>query len=133
LNISYRISAGFVIMAALLNGAVSAISGNPYIKNPGCGELQLTDVARFSGIVAFPLLVIILLRGIRSRPVPRALAGVALIALLIAAQSQLTRITNCETAGEIITTILWMLTLVVMCLHQIIQQTQPENPPADRP
>src|ERR1700709_583386 len=98
MTISYRLTSGFVIMAALLNGAVSAISGNPFAQTPGCGPLELSDVARIAGISAFPLLVLMLLRGIRNRAVPWFLAVVALLALVTAAQSQFSRIAHCQTA-----------------------------------
>jgi hypothetical protein len=115
-------------MAALLNGAVNAISGNPYANVAGCGELQPSTITAAGFFIAFPLLVVTLLKGIRGRTVPLLVPAVALLALTVTAASLFERITHCQTIPELITFFLWMAALALMCLHHLVQRSEPVNP-----
>jgi len=83
---------------------------------------QIPATVRLSAFVWFGSFLVLLVQGLRNRPVPRWLAIVCLIALVPSVNHELWRVQRCYTTLNAVAFWIWISAVAVMCLHQVVQR-----------
>jgi hypothetical protein len=137
MKVSYRASAGAVVVVLVLLAAtrslsvewaqpapVSTIDGASVIAFNPCWPLHLTPLAKVAVVVWLGSFVILMTQGLRNRSVPRwlSITSVIAFAFLVYREVVWRQATECYTRLFALRGSLFVLAVGLMCLHQILQR-----------
>jgi hypothetical protein len=127
--ISYRWTSGAVLFWFALQIAVGMLFPNSLRKpasevtwDPCSMWSQMPLTEKLPNEVWFVTFAILLVQGLRNRPVPWALALVSLIALGFVIRNLWWWESRCDSPQGIVSSGVWFATVAVMCLHQMLQR-----------
>ena len=136
MKISYRVTSGSVLIVFILIEAIELLfQKSPEPKtastvgeavvvgwNPCMMGEQLSPIVRLSYLVWFGTFVVVIVQGLRNRPVARWLSIVSLIALGITVNHVRWEWIHCYIRPSLTTFLVWVFAVTLMCVHQIVQR-----------
>lgn len=134
---SYRVSSGAVLLVLvvlianklLFHEQISALGDTAVISLHSDYRGHLVPVVAFSILVWLGSFFILMMQGLRNRTVPRSVATVSLVAFAAWIIPLLRRVilAHSYTPSGIALLFIWVLAVVLMCVHQIVRGPGPQG------
>ena len=127
MKISYRWSTIPVLLLPLGSAAFTSLfersAGATADLSPCYLWEQLPVVTRLSALLFLPSFPILVVQGLRNRSVPRWMSAACLLGFAGVLQHEMWRSLACRNRFEMVSSLFWAGTVVLMCVYQIFGQT----------